>query len=302
MNRIGITLVCIIFWSCFISQDIASLSNEIVQLEQNLHDKAFDKAWKKNRKSWEENCKNAKSTNELIAAFNQLSDVYSSSTGAVHYKMPEIKFTAFCKALIKFKGQLNKEHLNFSENEYSQWDNNINSIIDAENNRIKEEQLKLEEEKKLKNKQIIENMMVDFEKNYLLVLEGAKKGSFQNVRTDIGSKNKYGLSCVFQEASESKIMVDEDDVYQFVLAYSSEDKELSLELEKFIVSIIEKNLPEGFKKGAMFNGSYVSNSTTKYEFEGLKFAETAKRPSISIGVKKDDFQVDFTITEPLFKR
>ena len=73
-------------------------------------------------------------------------------------------------------------------------------------------------------------------------------------------------------------------------------------IQQQIVEIVEKNLPEGYKRGKMFSGEFLTGFKITFDFEGQKFADTAKRPVIEIGIDKVNFDVVLMIIEPLFKR
>jgi hypothetical protein len=52
----------------------------------------------------------------------------------------------------------------------------------------------------------------------------------------------------------------------------------------------------------MFDGSFVSSFLKVFDFQGQKFADTAKHPRVELGVRNDTYDVYFSVVEPLFKR
>ena len=301
MHKIRITLICLFISNAFIGQDISIVSEKLIVLQQNIQSKSFDKAWKKNKKSWKEECSKALSIKELLLLFDQLAQVYSSETGTQTFKMDqviessdELRFTTFCEQLIRFEELITKDNI-YKPDDDDKWKNQLIQLIESENIRI-------EEEKSKKYKQIIANMTIGLEANYLKVFEGAKKGSFQNIRTESSSSKEYGLNIKFNEASVSKILVDEDDVYQFMLVYPAADNELAHRIQETLISMVENNLPTGFKRGKMFNGEFLTGFVITFDFQGIKFAETAKHPTIEIGINKNNYNVSLMVIEPLFRR
>ena len=289
------TLLNIFFLSVFVAQDISSLSNELLELEQHIQFKQFNKDWKKNKKTWEEKCDNTNTVPELIKLLNQLTGVYANSSEKAQFNIPELEYAPLCNALINFKVQVSKEHLVFKNGSDKAWEDKVRSLIEKENKRLEAEKIK-------KHQELMGILMIDLEENYKKVLLGAEKGSFKEIRKQTSDKNEFDLLLDFKNSKESKIYVDEDDVYMFKLVYVSGDKQLAEKIQQQIVEIVEKNLPEGYKRGKMFSGEFLTGFKITFDFEGQKFADTAKRPVIEIGIDKVNFDVVLMIVEPLFKR
>jgi len=277
------------------AQDISSLSNELLELEQHIQFKQFNKDWKKSKKSWEEKCSNSTSVADLVKLMNQLAGVYANSSEKAQFNVPELEYASLCNALLNFKAQVSKEHLVFKDGSDKVWEDKVRSLIEKENKRLEAEKIK-------KDQELMESLMVGFEDNYQKVLSGAKKGSFKEVRKQTSNKNVFDLLLDFKNSKESKIYVDEDDVYMFKLVYASGDEQLAEKIQQQIIEIIENNLPESYKKGRMYSGEFLTGFKITYDFQGQKFADTAKHPLVEIGIDKANFDVVLMITEPLFKR
>ncbi|MDG2370663.1 MAG: hypothetical protein P8M12_08460 [Flavobacteriales bacterium] len=284
------------------SQDISSLSGQVVILQDNIAQKSFVKDWKKEKKKFEKECKNASSEKQLIILMNKLVSTYNSSTSSTLFKIPDLRFDAFCNALLNMVDQLPIESLSFTPEELIVWKNNLIELMNIEKARVAkiEEQIELERNKK----RIIlsDSIVVLFEKHYQLVFDQANKGSFSSlIRAD--ERVKYEVNLNFGSSASCFVVVDQDDVYQFKLLYNtSKDKELAKLIEKGLFNVINGNLTNGFKESKMFDGSFVSSFLKIFDFQGQKFADTAKHPRIELGVRNDTFEVYFSVIEPLFKR
>ena len=295
MLRAFFTIINLFFISFLIAQDISSLSNELLELEQHIQYKQFNKDWKKSKKSWEEKCINSKSVTDLVKLMNQFAGVYAKSSNTPQFNFPDLEYYPLCNALINFKAQINENHLDFSEEEANKWEQKVKSLIDKEKAR-------LEKEKNKRNQEFLESLMVRFEENYLKVFSGAQKGSFKEVRKETADKQVFDLLLDFKNAKESRIYVDEDDVYMFKLIFAAGDEQLAERIQEKIIGIINKHLPESYKRGKMFSGEFLTGFKITYDFQGQKFADTAKHPLIELGIDKANFDVILMITEPLFKR
>ena len=295
MFRTFFTIINLLFVTIYMAQDISSLSNELLELEQHIQFKQFNKDWKKSKKSWEEKCSNSTSVADLVKLMNQLAGVYANSSEKAQFNVPELEYASLCNALLNFKAQVSKEHLVFKDGSDKVWEDKVRSLIEKENKRLEAEKIK-------KDQELMESLMVGLEENYNKVLLGAKKGSFKELRKQTSNKNVYDLLLDFKNSKESKIYVDEDDVYMFKLVYASGDEQLAEKIQQQIIEIIENNLPESYKKGRMYSGEFLTGFKITYDFQGQKFADTAKHPLVEIGIDKANFDVVLMITEPLFKR
>ena len=289
------TLISLFFVSIFLAQDFPSLSNELLELEQHIKFKEFNKEWKKSKKSWGEKCTTSRSTGEIIDLMNQLTGVYASSSKTSAFNVPELQYIPLCNALLNFKEQINVDHLDFTDEEGKAWGQKVKSLIEKEKSRKDQEKFK-------KHQELMGQLMVNFEENYKKVLLGANKGSFKEIRKQTLDKNVFDLILDFKKSKETNIYVDEDDVYMFKLVYASGDEQLAEQIQQQVIEIVEKNLPEGYKRGRMFSGEFLTGFKITYDFKGQKFADTAKHPLIEIGIDKVNFDVVLMVTEPLFKR
>ena len=304
MNFIKAIFCLLFFFSINFSftQDVSGLASQILTLEQNINHKDFVKSWKKKKNNFEKECKSAKSEKDLVALLNHLISTYNSSTKSSVFIIPDLRYDAFCNALLSLIKQFPEESLSFSEKSLDKWESEVNELMRIEKSRFEKESKLNEAIKDKERLKIKDSVVLLFEKNYNLILEGANKGSFENVIEKNIANNKYPVKLSFGTLANCHVLVDEDNVYQFILFYNtSKDEKLANLIQKEIYNIINENLPIGFKESKMFEGNFITSFIKMFDFQAEKFADTAKHSSIELGVKKESFEVYFSITEPLFK-
>ena len=283
-------------------QDISSLSSQVIILQDNIVQKSFVKDWKKEKKKFEKECKNASSEKQLIALMNKLVVSYNSSTSSTLFEIPNVRFDAFCNALLNMVDLFPIENISFTAETLIDWKNNVNELMNIEKARV----AKIEEQTELKiNKErfVIRDSIVElFQKHYQLVFDQANKGSFSSLIT-ADKRVEYDVNLNFGSTANCLVVVDQDDVYQFKLLYNtSKDKKLAKLIEEGLYSVISSNLINGFKESKMFDGDFVSNFLKIFDFQGQNFADTAKHPRVELGVRNTTYEVYFSVVEPLFKR
>ena len=192
--------------------------------------------------------------------------------------------------------------ISYSQKSLEKWESEVNELMRIEKSRFEKEN-KLNEAIKDKERLMVkDSVILLFEKNYNLILESANKGSFESIIQKNIANNKYPVKLSFGALAKCHVLVDEDNVYQFILFYNtSKDEKLANLIQAGIYNVINKNLPTGFKESKMFEGNFITSFIKMFDFQAEKFADTAKRSSIELGVKKETFEVYFSITEPLFK-
>lgn len=283
------------------SQDISLLGKHLVTLESNISNKAYLKTSKKEKKGWQKKCLTVDSLKDLVELTNVFVSNYNSSTGNSLFHFPDIEYLGYCNALYNLSTLIDKEDLSFNQQELKQWVEQLHVFEEQEKGRLKIIN-ELEEQQRDKERlQAVDSIRYYFENNYIKIINGAKKGSFSSiVGSDLG--DKFSVSMYFGENSQAYVTVDQDDVYQFFLYYTTnKDEKLAVLIEQEIVGIVSKNLDQGFKEGKKFDGNFSNNFIKIFDFQGQKFADTAKQPSIELGIQKKSYNVYFSVVEPLFK-
>lgn len=301
--RLFLVLVFVAEFTVFVAQDIAGFSSQLIVLQENISNKSFVKSWKKTKKSWIVECKSAQSKKELISLSNSFIEVYNKSTSSSLFKIPDLEFGAVCNAFVNLIDQIPNENLSFSNSSLDEWKNDMQLLISNEQQRIHKEQQALELEKNKSRVLLVDSLIERFVGNYNSVFEGAHKGSFKEIITNNGLSKSFKVNLDFGSIANCSVFVDEDDVYELILVYSTNsDEKLANLIMESCYNHISSNLKEGFKESKMFDGNFQTNFIKVFDFQGEKFADTAKHPKIQIGIKKMSFDVYFKVTEPLFKR
>ncbi len=271
----------------------------LLEFEQNISSKDFAKAWKKDKKDWESKCSSASTEKDVAALTAQLANkVYE-------VKMVKMKVVATggladqCQNLLQLHKNAGAYLDGWNAGKQTTWKGKLEGILEFERK-------KAEKEADLARVKKVGDMMQGFEATFKAIFEDSKKGSFAN--TVDGSKKEQGGKTVievkqkFAAGSNQIITVDGDNIYQFEVMFDTEgDEVLSAQLLAKMLSIIESNVPEGYKKKIMYGGDFVKAQKYNFEFESEKFADTAKKPSATIGSLKGGKGVQLIISEPVFK-
>jgi len=281
---------------------LKSYADLMIEMEQNIGSKTFNKAWKKKRSDWEESVSTAqnikgleKLLKELVLGMNE-----ATTSDAMDVEIGGKDLVSYGPFLMDFVAKLPSDLMEDSELELEVWKSKADEASKAEI-QAREEMAKMEAAaiaKRAKN---------GFEKTFVALFEDAKKGSFANTikgdKKEVNGKTVIDVSVAFSGGDGQMITVDGDNVYQYEVHFSAAGSESNgKSILNELATIIEKNLPEGFKKTQMGDTKMMGNSKFVFEFKAEKFAETAMRPSVTIGAYKSTGQVELIISEPVFKR
>lgn len=282
--RTLLTILLIIgFGISLIAQDQAKKS--LLELEQKIYEKKFSKKWEKEKKSdWEKQCNEASSIETLNSLFNQYSDLMAQTNGFSMGNSDATTEVEFLEYLLKVEGTILAEYsTNWSAEDRELWKNTISEFI------------KKEEEKKAKMDQMarfqkMSAIVKDFGDKFPQLWEDSKKNAFANT-----------AQTTIKGGSEFAVTKDSYGVASYQVFFDTEgDLAMAKKLVDELVVIILEKAGDGYKRGNEMDPSYTDSMKQVYQFEGAKFAETAKRPTVSIGVIKDKAGVQIIITEPVF--
>ena len=102
--------------------------------------------------------------------------------------------------------------------------------------------------------------------------------------------------------ANNNITTDNDNISQYSINYNvNEDKEFSSQLYSYLIEAIKLNLSIQYNKTNLYDMKCLDRKMIVFEFQGEKFAETAKRSTLSIGILKENYNVFVYITEPVFR-
>lgn len=256
----------------------------LIELESNFSEKKFDKKWNKKRAEWEAICDDATTMEELNKSFNEYSDLMAQTIG---FSMGNSDFTVeedFVLYLLKVESTIPADYLsNWAAEDRNNWRAHLNDYVQKEvEKRRKEDQMV--------RFQKMSSIVKDFDKKFPQLWEDSKKNAFANS----GEVKIKG-------SAETSIDKDNYGVASYHVFFDTDgDLEMAKKLVDELVVMILENAGEGYKRGNEMDPSYEDNILQVYQFEGAKFAETAKRPTVSIGVTREKVGVQITITEPVF--
>jgi len=257
----------------------------LIDIERHAYHKKFSKKWAKTKKAdWEKSVESAGSIEELNKLFNEYSDLFAQSTSFSMGNSTATNEVEFVKYMMEVEGVLGEDFVqDWSSEDRKIWQGDMEKFI------------VLEEEKKKKEDQMarfqkMTAMVKDFTKKFPTIWEDSKKNVFKN-STDVTIKG----------GSEIEITKDEYGVSSFNVFFDTEgDNEMAKKLMEEFIMVIEENVGEGYKAGNDMDPEYTGSMKKNYQFEGEKFSETAKKPTVAIGTLKDKAGVKVVITEPVF--
>lgn len=257
----------------------------LLDIEQHVYDKKFSKKWKKMKEAdWEQSVQKAENIEELNKLFNEFSDLLAQSTSFSMGNASAGTEVEFVEYMLKVEGVLGDDFVSdWSSDERKEWQGEMQEFV------VKEKEKKKKADQ-MARFQKMTAMVKDFTNKFPALWEDSKKNAFKS-STDLALNG----------ATEIGISKDQYGVASFTVVYDTEgDEKMAEKLMDELIMIIEANVGEGYKMGNEMDAEFVGSLKKNYQFEGEKFAETAKRPTVSVGVLKDTPGVKLVITEPVF--
>ncbi len=269
------------------------VNTSLLELEQNIYHKSFSKKWKKTKQSeWEKSCSEVKEIEELNKLFNEYSDLLGQTASFSMGNSEATNELEFAQYLVKVEGTLLPELVSkWDDSKRKKWLLNLSEYIDEEEQKVKEEEL-------MRKFHVVTGIVKSFEKNFVTVWDDSKKNEFKTVVSGNVKDGTAKTSIDFKGAKES-IIEDAYGVRSIRLIYDAENDEQMVEkiMSELEVLIAEK-VGAGYKRTNEMDPTFENSQKYVYQFEGEKFAETAKRPTVTIGVSNNSVHVE--ITEPVF--
>lgn len=283
MKNTFLTLSLMIFGVLSFGQEMAKKS--LLELEQNIFEKKFSKKWEKLKKSdWEKSCQEANGIEQLNGLFNEYSDLLAQSTSFSMGNSSASNEIEFLEYLMQVEGALTPDLTSkWSETDRKDWKEGMSSfILDQKEKKKKEDQMA--------RFQKMSAIVKSFDTKFPIVWEDSKKNAFSN-----SSDTK------FNGATSTAITEDSYQVKSFEILYDLDgDDQMAEKLQKELIDIILSKVGEGYQQGNEMDSEFNASIKKVLQFEGAKFAETAKRPTVTIGVLKETQAVKLVITEPVF--
>jgi hypothetical protein len=287
------------------SAQIDVLKQNLLEFQQQVYQKDFSKKWvKTTQKNWVAKCSSANSIEELNTLFNQFSDLFAQVTDFSMGNSDATSVVEFASYLLKVKSVLKKEFIpKWTDIAQKEWTDRLNKMI-ASDKIVKEKQKQKEEgERQVKRLIILSAVTKDFESNFKVVFEDSKKNNFKTIRSGTieGSKKSSTSSVLFNSASKPVIELDENNSLIYSVTFDTKnDLQLAEKILEEISKLVLLNVPSEFKKTNSIDDKFVNKNKFVFEFTGAKFSDTAKNPTITLGIDDTTKNVVLIITEPVF--
>ena len=276
---------------------IREYAEMLQELESNVSNKEFVKAWKKQKKTWYLNCKNAtnvKEVSELTVEF--IAKVYEVKMLKVMVVNTENLFDQSMALSNVYSVLKDTDLVKWTKSDKQTFRTKLDGLIA----KIGDQQKKQDARERAL---LIKSVMEDFDVVFQSILTDSKKGSFANIIDGTKEGSDFDVKVKFKAGKGQKVFVDGDNIYEYQVEFNTNnDALLASALQESMIKVIQERVPEGFAKSAKYDKAFVKNEGYRFEFKAEKFAFTAKQPSVLIGAKKDGSSVVLKITEPVFKR
>jgi hypothetical protein len=304
MKKIGILLILMVLFNLTFGQ-IEVLKTNLLEMEQQIFHKSFSKKWNKTKKvTWEKNLSQANTVNELNTLFNEYSDLLAQSIQVSLGNCDATNEIEMAHYLIKVYPYIKTDLTpKWSESARKEWLNRLEQLIAAEELKIKKQKEKEEKERQMKRLGLLSATIKGFDSNFKLVYEDSKKNSFKNIRQGVpeGAEKRSPSKVNFSNGINQVVEISSEGAMQFCVHFDSEnDQQLAEKMMEEMIMEMLKLLPNEFKKVNRMDENYVGNNKFVLEFSGVKFSDTAKHPTIIIGILKNDNRVTLEILEPIF--
>jgi len=299
-----LTILLFFIFASFSAQ-IDVLKQNLLELQQQVYQKDFSKKWvKTTKKNWETKCNSANSIEELNVLFNQFSDLFAQVTDFSMGNSDAKTEVELAHYLVKVKSVIKKEYLpKWSETAQKDWSDRLHKMIEADKAAAEKQKQKEEGERQVKRLMILSAVTKDFESNFKLVFEDSKKNNFKTIRSGAieGSNKTSSSSVIFNSASKPVIELDANNSLAYTVVFeTNNDLQLAEKIVEELTKLMVSNLPTEFKKTNSIDAAFVKKNKFVFEYTGAKFSDTAKNPTITIGIYEATNNVVLIITEPVF--
>jgi hypothetical protein len=272
------------------------ISKSLLELEKNIFEKSFSKKWKKSKQEdWEKKCSEIKDVNEANVLFNEYSDLLAQTASFSMGNSDAKTEYELAVYLLKVEQTLTKELTsNWVEADRAKWREGLEVYVAAIEQKKKDDDL-------MRKFHIVTGIVKSFEKNFPIVWEDAKKNAFKSILTGDIKAGVANTSLEFKGGSKEGIKEDEYGVRSYYVFFDAEnDPLLAKKIFSEIEGVIITQVGEGYKKTNEQDAAFENNNKFVYQFEGEKFSETAKKPTVVIGVNAKTLGVYLEVIEPVF--
>ncbi len=277
------------------TQDYAQF---LLEIEQNMNDKAMTKDWKKRKSTWETEISSATTLEQLNSLFEEFTSNLNPKV-INQQTLPKVvlnnEYYYNGQSIIKFASVLPKEQMNpeFDEKEF-------NTTVRAKSDDIKAIELKKSKEQE---QAIVKSNFSDFESVFNDVFQDSKKGSFFNT-IEKKSDNGYSVKTKMKASEETTISVSDENIYSYSsIVKIGSDLDLARDVLNKLMKSMENSLPGGYVLREWIEETYVDRTRFEYEFDHEEFRISAKQPTSNIAIiqKEGNYYIKWGVTEPVFK-
>lgn len=271
------------------------LYSSLVELEQNIYQKQFSKRWAKLKQAdWEAKCKGAKTVEEYNVLFNEYSDLLAQTSSfslGNSYATNEVEFAQY---LLSVDSVIPSDLIkSWDLEEKEAWRSRLNTFISDKESKLMELAL-------MEQTNFLNGVLEDFEYRFSEIFEDSKKNSFKNVDTFIIQWPPI-YPTDFIGGSGETIRSDEYGIKSFTVFFDARDNiETALVMLGKMTKTIEELVPEGYEKINETDTQFLDRTKFVFRYEGEKFNETAKQPTVTIGIHNNPIGIQMIITEPIF--
>ena len=184
--------------------------------------------------------------------------------------------------------------MNWNAEDRGKWKSNLTEYVDKIAAKKKEDDL-------MRKFHVVTGIVKSFEKNFPIIWEDSKKNAFKNILTGDVKVGVANTSIDLSGGEQEGIAEDEYGVRGFRVFFDAEgDAQMAKKIMSELEVIIEEKVGPGYKKTNEMDAAFENNNKFVYQFEGEKFSETAKKPTVLIGIKTKTPGVYIEIFEPVF--
>ena len=274
--------------------EVKSLAKEV---GEGINKGFYEKSWKKSRDTW---LTNLAISNDEKSFYDLISNLANNISSKAYKNKPvlqtEVSLSVACKNLIAICENAKSDAFMI---ELEQMVNKLKTAL-----KTIEENVLLDS---LRDK--MKPFLKDIDQNFTALLEDSKKDGFDATRK--GAVKKEGKLSYFETnltigEVQAIVAIGPEENQRFRVIFNCYGmKKAALELCEALEQILNAGVPDTYKKSRDFSPEYAGSVYANvWEHVSEKFVEIAKKPTVSVGVIKENgnFLVDVKIMEPVFKR
>ena len=294
-------ILCLPLICCFFGLNGQTVLTEMKSLAkevgEGINKGFYEKSWKKSKDTWMTNLANSsdeKSFHDLIS--NLANNISAKAYKNKPLLQTEVSLSVACKNLIAICENAKSDAFKLE----------LEQMV----SKLKEALRTIEENALLNSlRDKMKPFLKDIKENFESLLEDSKKDGFDATRK--GEVKTEGKLSYFETnltigGVQAVVAIGPEKNQRFRVVFNCYGmKKAALELCEALEGILNAGVPDTYKKSRDFSPEYAGSIYANvWEHVSEKFIEIAKKPTVSVGVIKENgnFLVDVKIMEPVFKR